>query len=110
MHDWVEHPIAGRLFLGPVHGYVCVPKENFRDLHLGSAHGYADAGRDEHLLSIEYEWLFEPFLDALDDPYYVFGVHYVFEQNGELVTAKAGEGILGAQAVPQAFAHRHEQP
>src|SRR3954454_19839108 len=47
--------------------------------------------------------------DSLGDSDCVSGAPYILQQHGELITAEAGQGVLGPEAPLQTLAHPHQE-
>ena len=87
--------------LGAVHRGVCVAQQLFRGLAAVFADGDADAGGHEHLAAVDLERLDDRVDEALGD----FGDRMIGRgagaDDGELVSARARDQILLANAAAQ---------
>src|SRR4029453_17863124 len=81
---------------GGVHGHVGLAEDGV-DLG-GAADGDADAGPDLDLAALEGEGGPHRLKDAPGDPDRDLVAGGLLEQDGELVAAKAGDGVLAADA------------
>jgi hypothetical protein len=87
----------GSLFPG-IHAKICRDAERLCVVGIVREDSDADAGAYAQGVTIHFEWILEEFGEGAADTYCVSAAHRLFQDDGKLITAGAGNCVRPAHA------------